>query len=173
MTHGWPATIDPIQLAKRGERLAGTLPIRQLPRLSALCDGEPGDLDVSLNFTHSETEDLFEVQGHVRGEVPLTCQRCLEPMSWTLATTLRLTLLRPSESEAVPEQTEVLVVGKPLSVADIIEDELLLAMPMIPMHPLAECPAGKYVAAESATTVRKNPFAALAPKKTQRRPNKT
>jgi len=173
MSYGWPATIDPIQLAKRGERLAGRLPIRQLPRVAALCVDNTGDLEVELDFTHSQTEDLLEVSGRVRGEIRLTCQRCLEPMPLPLESVFRLTLLRPSERSDLLDDADVLVVAKPMSVAEIIEDELLLAMPMIPMHALAECPAKRYVASAPEQEARKNTIATQVPAKPRRRPNNT
>lgn len=172
MSYGWPATIDPIQLAKRRERLAGPLALRQLPRVAAMCVTDAGDFDVALDFTHSETDDLFEVIGHVRGEVTLTCQRCLESMQLPLDVSLRLILRRPSERDAMGDEADVLVVDKPLSVADIVEDELLLAMPMIAKHARADCPAGQYLS-EDKHRPRENPFAALVPKKVRGRPNKS
>ncbi len=173
MSYGWPATIDPIQLAKRGEQLAGPLALRHLPRVATMCVSDEGEFDVVLDFTHSETADLFEMVGHVRGEVSLTCQRCLEPMRLPLDVDFRVTLRRPNEREGALEEPDVLVVDKPMSVAELVEDELLLAMPMIPMHARADCPAGQYVVSDSEQRTRESPFAALAPTKARGRTNKT
>jgi len=74
----------------------------------------------------------------VRAEALLTCQRCLGPMRRTLRSTSQLAFVErddapiPAEYEAIP--------GDPRKVdlAELVEDELLLALPLIPMHGAGE-----------------------------------
>ena len=63
---------------------------------------------------------------------------------------------------SLAEDAEVIEVDKPLALSELIEDELLLAMPMIPMHEFEACPAREHGAVKRGTT---NPFAALKQRK--------
>jgi uncharacterized protein len=110
--------------------------------------------------------------GKVQADLALVCQRCLEPMEWPLQLSLALAFLRPNEDEAgIPGPYEPYVVDiLPVRLADMIEDEIILALPSIPRHELAQCPAGKWIqddepVAEKSATVenqRDNPFSVLA-----------
>jgi uncharacterized protein len=97
--------------------------------------------------------------GEVRARLRVRCQRCLEPMELGLAAKPALILLRPGEREDLAEsEADTLVVDKPVMLSGLIEDELLLALPMFPAHAPGQCPAGD---ADGARQGRKNPFAVL------------
>jgi uncharacterized protein len=154
---GLPALIDPVLLAERGARLAGRLALKGMPRLCESCVGEAGEVEVDLEFRRPG--ELREMAGEVRAVIRVRCQRCLEPMELTLQTSPHLILLRPGEREDLVEaEADTLVVDKPVALGTLIEDELILALPMIPMHAPGACPSG----AEGETTPQKrNPFAVL------------
>jgi uncharacterized protein len=161
-----PATIDPVALAEKGARLSGKLSLKGLPRLAAACRSAAGHAEVDLEFTRGEGGDVRLMIGTIRARVSLTCQRCLEEMDYELRSEPRLVLLRPGESEEeLPPEVDALTVDKPIVLSTLIEDELLLVMPMIPLHDLEHCPARAFVVAgersESATGSKPNPFAAL------------
>ena len=94
----------------------------------------------------------------------MTCQRCLEPMTLSLVARPQWLFVRAGEGRETPpdEEAEVIEVDRPLMLSELVEDELLLAMPMIPMHRLEECPARKYSATGKE---RENPFAGLKGRK--------
>ena len=56
------------------------------------------------------------------------------------------------------------VATAPTPVAELIEEELILALPMVPMHELDECPARAYIA-DSPGSKKKRPFAELVRRK--------
>ena len=64
-----------------------------------------------------------------------------------------------AEQAELAEDAELLVAGKAVSLNELVEDELLLAMPMIPMHELSECPARVSLRAQQHS--RASPFAVL------------
>jgi uncharacterized protein len=156
-----PALIDPIQLAERGARLDGELALKAMPRLAAGCASDQGHVQVALVFECSEKRDLYRMVGRITARLSVSCQRCLEPMALTLMVTPHVQFARVGDRVAGAEDEEVIEVVKPLSLAELLEDELLLAMPMVPMHELAECPARERVASAAHTG---HPFAALKTK---------
>jgi uncharacterized protein len=103
----------------------------------------------------------------VDGALPLVCQRCLAAVAADLAIDSLLELLpegsAPTQEELENDDMDFLPVGDALDVLALIEDEILLALPVAPRHAACVLPA----AAE--TGEKPHPFAALAAWKT--RPN--
>lgn len=163
-----PASIDPIQLAERGARLTGTLPLKSMPRLMQTALDDSGDVQVDLAFEREEGEKVFVMHGTLRARLKVTCQRCLEGMDLDIEASPWLILQRSAE-RAEREDADVLVSDKPLSLSGLAEDELLLVMPMAPLHEAGKCPAGIRAARAAGTAGskpsgqnRKNPFSVLS-----------
>ncbi len=77
---------------------------------------------------------------NVTADVEMLCQRCLKPVNVTVKTD-RLLYLAASEAEAdrletalADEEIDVLVAGQTLDLAGVVEDEILLNLPLVPMH---------------------------------------
>ncbi|MCR4300256.1 MAG: YceD family protein [Sulfuricaulis sp.] len=158
-----PESIDPIQLAERGAHLTGTLPLRSMPRISQGSLDGSGDVLVDLSFERSVGEKIFLMHGDLHVRLRVSCQRCLEAMDLNLEASPWLILMKAGERLAAHEDdTDVLVVDKPLSLSTLVEDELLLALPMVPMHEPNRCPARSYVVRDGHIgQEEKNPFAVL------------
>lgn len=164
-----PTQIDPIRLAEEGIRLRGALSSRGMQRLSLTA---PATIDIDLAFFKS-APGRWEMQGEIRAALSLTCQRCLAPLPWLLNAAPRLRFVRTEDfapgSEA--DAAEVLAVHGPVRLAEWVEDEILLALPMIPLHSEGDgchrVPVGD--AAGGSGDERPHPFAALAKLKTQKR----
>lgn len=79
----------------------------------------------------------------VGGEVGLTCQRCLGSMQYTVRIERTLYLARNGAElerlDASPESDAILV-GETLDLVDLVEDEVLLSLPLAAMHAEGECP---------------------------------
>ncbi len=76
----------------------------------------------------------------VKADVEMECQRCLKPVNVTVDSD-RVLYLAASEAEAdrletvlADEDIEVLVTGQTLDLAGVVEDEVLLSLPIVPMH---------------------------------------
>lgn len=158
-----PAQIDPIRLADEGARLTGELPLSELPRLSALaCAGlAPEPVSVDLVFEHT-VQGVRLMRGRLHVRLPVTCQRCLEPVTVELVAQPFSELLAPGATPVQPGDTEALVVDGPVRLGEIVEEELLLVMPMVPMHDEGECTApGAASKAAPVAEKQSGPFSAL------------
>ncbi len=106
---------------------------------------------------------------HLQAKVPvwLTCQRCLQPFTAPLAIDQRLRFVRgEAQAEALDAELEddVLALSKSLDLRELVEDELLLALPIVPRHGVCPqplpVPLGEALAPDDVPE-RENPFAAL------------
>ena len=80
---------------------------------------------------------------HIEGALTMTCQRCLGEMRHALAVDRRLTLARDAAElerlDADPE-CDAIPVDNRLDLIALIEDEVLLSLPLAAMHAEGECP---------------------------------
>ena len=75
------------------------------------------------------------------GELPLECQRCLSVYRWPLHQTTQVLVARDDAEMAQLDNDsdlEVVLATGPLDPAELVEDELVLAIPFAPLHP--QCP---------------------------------
>lgn len=157
MSDALPAVIDPLRLADEGARLCGELKLQGMPRLAELCADSQGTASIDWQFERG-TQGLRHMHGPVRVTLRVICQRCLQPFTLTISADTRLVVLNPGETGA-NDEADVLEAG-PWPLSELVENELLLAMPMIPMHPPGECPAGA-PGASTGTGDKRSPFAVL------------
>lgn len=166
-------SIDVLAAARAGAALAGRIPITAMRRLAAGLAAVPDteaawEAEASrIAATGSDPETWLHLQAHA--EVPLQCQRCLQPMQQPLAVDRRFRFVRSeAEAQALDEEIEedVLVLEPRLELQELVEDELILALPIVPRHDvcpqplvLAEPSPAPGASVEPAST---NPFAALA-----------
>ena len=149
--------IEALDFARSGGRLSGEWPVADFPRLQGAV--QPGSV------LHYELEGVPEEQGRpalrlrVSGKLQLTCQRCLGALEHSLRVDALLMLFASeSEIDAVPldpEAPDGIVAAKDMAVRELIEEEVLLAIPYAPRHD--GCKAG----AEAAGASRARPFADL------------
>ncbi len=160
MPNRLPARIDPAQLARSGSRLSGALALAGLERLAAQCATQPdGHAVVELGFRADGERVLIE--GVVEAAVPVICQRCLEPMQLALRADVRLCSVGDAHEE-LPEGFEPLEhEGETVTTSELVEDELLLALPGAPMHPADVCAAPGTDAAPETPESAESPFAGL------------
>lgn len=104
----------------------------------------------------------------VAASLPLTCQRCLGPVDITVSVDRWFRFVATeAEAEALDDEGEedLLVTSRQFSLAGLIEDELLLGLPLVPRHD--RCPAGLPMAVadpgfDAGLRDKPHPFAALA-----------
>jgi uncharacterized protein len=156
-----PEFIEPLRLAHAKRTLQGALPIVQMTRLQdSLCD-QQGEISVVLHFQH-DTQNRPMILGTLQGKLTLLCQRCLQPVQFSLQREVVFFLLKPAQSEEdIPLEADVLVLDeKNLSLWDLIEDEVILSLPLVASH--QQCPQNEYVLPETAHPESPNPFQLLA-----------
>ena len=155
-------------MAEMGRQYEGRLEIRRLKRLLPLLESDAGSVDVELRFDIDEMGIKY-LQGKLEAKLILCCQRCLEAMEYPMESQFRLAILQSdAEAERIPETYEPLVVETtPLHLEEVLEDEILLSVPQIPMHDEMVCSLktteGKKELAEQPVKeeVKDNPFAVL------------
>ncbi len=146
----------------RREHYVGELALNGLPKLSGLLVGDAGVVQVDL--LACKIMDLPALTGVMEGVLHLECRRCDKPYQTPLRHELDLRLVSSEEEEErlMQDCEPYWVQDDELALRDLLEDELLLALPMLP-----RCDSCENIvngAAESAPTQeprRENPFAAL------------
>lgn len=131
-----PAEICASQALARGAVYAGTLDASGLERLADLA---PRNFEAELTLRVDSTRRNW-LEGRIAGELTLECQTCLEPFTWRLDIRSKLALARNEEEEErlMADCEPVLVLDDRLMLQEIIADEVLLALPMMPKCPACE-----------------------------------
>lgn len=169
MLRDLPELIYPLRLAHAGRSLCGRVTLARMRRLQPLLAQEnEGSAQVALHFG-SDDSGYPGVQCAVRADLNLICQRCLNAVPFSVKSEIRLRIVsaddRVSHSmERTPSDFEPLIIARDEAVAlsDIVEDELLLVLPMAPMHPKGVCSISqRYAQMKLLREKRKNPFSAL------------
>ena len=136
-----PDKIDRKRLAQQGAVLEGEIPAAALLRLNAAYRVvEPAQVQVRFGWSGNHRP---QVTGTVSARLESTCQRCLQTFDTVVEATVDVVI---GEAPRDTEQDYELVLpgDEPLNLVELVEDELLLEAPMIPVHPPSACtaPAG-------------------------------
>ena len=131
------AQIDGLRFAGEARHLTGELAVAAMPRLQDSVFEPAGRVLYELTgMTDRHGQPLIEVS--VRGSIPLVCQRCLGRLDYDLARQSRLVLVEeggdlPDVAQEDP-QTETIPAAEVANVADLVEQEVLLGLPLAPVH---------------------------------------
>lgn len=163
MLHIITSLADAKKLCVRGQVIEERPPLSRFPRLLSLLADADGEIEYRLVFE-------LDLVGHpsvamtVRGALPLICQRTLQRFLLPVDFTSRLVFLANDAQEAeVPPDCESLVLdGESRSCNDLVEDELILMVPVVPQSdlPLPDIAANDAEPVEMEVPVRR-PFAVL------------
>ena len=137
-----PESVDAWRMVSARRSFEGTLPIATMARLCEMLASSDGLLQFELDFGRDEL-GISYVDVRARASLALVCQRTLEPFVLPVAVDTRLGLIRQERDEAgLPPDCEPLLVAEDgrLNPAVVIEDELLLALPLIPINPDSSLP---------------------------------
>lgn len=166
-----PEHLDPWWCAERGILLSGAAPLRALPRLRELLLDQEGVVDYQIRFDRDDW-GRPQIRGRVSADLVLECQRCLGSLSLPITVELRLIAVRGLEEARTIEDPfdPLLAEGGLCSPLEMIEEELLLALPHIPVHSEPACEAPAWRGEDARTSAARvvlngeaiNPFAALA-----------
>jgi uncharacterized protein len=178
-----PRVRDPLRLdieafAKEGGRLDGRWPLTGFERLagSAHPEARPDESDEVAWHAEGELRPVRggdpEVWLHVRAEaqMSLECQRCLQPVGAPLSARRSFRFVADEATAAEIDadcEDDVLALTRALNLHDLVEDELILSLPLVPMHEACPEPLEAPAKDEPPAEERPNPFAALAALKRQ------
>jgi uncharacterized protein len=130
-----PESIEPVGLADVGRSFRGEIAVSAFDRLRPLLSDSDGTLQVRLEFRRDERH-LRVLKGTIDGEIRLVCQRCLQPLACPLQLSFCLGIVaNEADMDRLPQGYDpLLVTGQPLKTVEVIEDEVLLVIPAVPMH---------------------------------------
>ena len=158
----WSQPLEVDRVADGGADFEFVVPLAELPGLRSLRAGVAGSVSGHVRFAREEGKPVADLA--LAGTVSLQCQRCLRPMERPLETESRIALIA-SEGEAarVPAGREpVLAAGGRISIAELLTEELLLLLPIVPLHEDEERCAGETAAGKGRDEETHRPFANLA-----------
>jgi uncharacterized protein len=170
MSSRLPEYIDPWHFAEIGKEISGRVGITGFSRLTEVLVDHEGEAEFELRFQKGQKRRVH-IKGYVRAELGLECQRCLEPVRVPVATEMDVVVVEGyDEAGLLGDEFEPLLAGdKRIRLNEVIEDELLLALPQVPMHRQGECKASLDQTGGSPEQVdeeqeqsKPNPFAVLA-----------
>ena len=155
-------SINPLRLAKSRERIEGSLQLDSFERLKGDLLENTGELRFSLLFNFDESGQCV-IESEIDAQLTLECQRCLKPVVIKIEKKSLLGLVKDKdEIDNLAKEYEPLQIDEEtVSVKQLIEDELLLSIPLSPLHAENEC-AGKSVLDQINEDAKPKPFAALA-----------
>ena len=135
-----PTQIDPRKLALQGITLEGEFYAKHLPRLSASVEAVNSSLIATLEFTRDQSRQPL-VKGVAKISVDVICQRCLDPVSIEIEAAIALQVIWSEDRipNVSPDYEPWIVVDKIADLAVVLEDELLLALPIVNYHDPDKC----------------------------------
>ncbi len=139
-----PVLIDPRQFARARSHFAAIFPAASLSRLEDVLASSEGSVQVLVDG-HLDAYDRPSLRVVIKGCVELACRRCLAPMAITVALGRELSFVEGlSEFEPSAEQEgddrDVLPLVAQLDLRELLEEEILLTLPMAPSHGPGKCP---------------------------------
>ena len=175
--------LDVRRFAEEGATLSGQEPVQKHERLMAETQGRGAGAAVGWSATGEMRNPGHvhpEIWLHLRAQtvLPLTCQRCLGPVDTALAVERSFRFVPDEEMAAAQDgeaEEDVLALGRSFDLVELVEDELLMEMPLAPRHEVCPDPV-KLSAADpdfdDSPTPRENPFALLGKLKIGKTPAK-
>jgi uncharacterized protein len=135
-----PEQIDPFRFAEQSLQLDGVVKIADMQRLSANLSAIHDTATVNLQFGVDEQRITY-LKGHIEAKLTLQCQRCMEPFIYGIMSDFSLGIINTlDEANALPAQYEPALAKEGfLALRELIEDELILNLPIIPRHEPDEC----------------------------------
>lgn len=158
-----PEHIDPFRFAEQSLGLEGVVNLADMPRLSVNLGATDNHVTVKLQFGRDEQQTAY-LKGHIEAALTLQCQRCMEPFVYGIMSDFALGIVNTlDEANALPEHYEpALAVEGSLALRELIEDELILNLPIIPRHEPDQCKVQLPLAGEGGEQGKgENPFHVL------------
>ncbi|WP_455198159.1 YceD family protein [Kaarinaea lacus] len=171
MSDRFTEIIDPLALASKGRSIEGKVSLKECKRLLPLLRSDDGEVEFTLNFDIDES-GVPRIRGKALATLILQCQRCMEDMEYPVVSKVHLGIVSTRKAAGdLPDNYEPLVCDDETSIVSVLEDELILALPIVAMHKIEECPQGDAFTKQADEVVvdggdnhangRENPFAVL------------
>jgi DUF177 domain-containing protein len=155
--------IDSLDFAGNGRYISGEVQVAELPRLFEMLENPRGVLKYTVQGG-VDTQDTHFLDLSVSGRCQLRCQRCLGGLDYQVQLDTHL-LLRDQDSLDLldeiaggDEEFDSILADEHMDILDMLEEEILLSLPIAPKHEFGACQAASDVHRNEA----RHPFAVLA-----------
>jgi uncharacterized protein len=134
MSPPWSKPLDIDRLADGEADVDFAVPLAELPRLRSQLTSVEGMVRGRVHFTRESGFVVADLT--LGGAATLACQRCLQLMTEPVQSAVRVALITAeADASRVPEHLEpVLALGGRITAGELVEEELLLALPIVPLH---------------------------------------
>lgn len=158
--------IDSLDFAGNSRQISGEVPVAEMPRLLDALEDSRGILEYTVRGgADKQGRPLLDVS--ITGNCRLRCQRCLGAMEHAVQIDTRLLLRDQASLDALDsdvaggeeEEFDSILADAHLDVLDLLEEEILLSLPIAPRHESGACQATEVGARHEEE---QNPFAVLA-----------
>lgn len=166
-----PQYIDAPKWADREAAIQEIVPLSVFARVCEGAVSSQGEVSVDCRI-YRDSQHLIVLEADLKTVVPLECQRCLDAVETTIDTHMQLWLLYSEEqADRLADDADYLVLDEDgrISLVEVLEDELILSLPLVALHEDCEVQAGANTTAgtheESGAAEeprRENPFQVLA-----------
>jgi uncharacterized protein len=137
MNAALPETVDAWRMVTARRLFEGSVPLASMPRLRDSLTSASGSVSYEIEFG-KDSLGVANIWLRAQADLPLLCQRSLESFDFPVRIDTRLGMIEDESDEAgLPPGYDPLLVEKngQLRLADVIEDELILALPVVPLKP--------------------------------------
>ena len=131
-----PKKINLFNFAKKEVKLNGDYKVSELSRLSEIASNENDKVEVDLSFRLVNGR-IPCVEGIIKSTLVLDCQRCLDSLQVDLKVPFSMAFARSEfQADSLDDKFEIYLIGdyEELETKDLITDEILLSIPMVPTH---------------------------------------
>jgi len=153
--------IDSLEFARNARKLSGELQFSELPRMRDLLENSKGILSYAVQGgVDMQGSPFLDVTA--AGQCRLRCQRCLNGLDYPVMIDSRLLLLDQASLDSLEdteEEYDSILADTHLEVLDLLEDEILLSLPIAPRHEEGGC---QVAGVGNMHQEQRRPFAGLA-----------
>ncbi|WP_440055829.1 23S rRNA accumulation protein YceD [Pseudoalteromonas sp. T1lg65] len=136
-----PITLDPCRAAQRRASYDGVVKLEELSRLQQVVQDQSSEIAVTVHCD-TDQQGLVVVRGKISAHLTVLCQRCNDELGLDLEQDFAYSPVGlGAESDELPECYDVVELDEEgeIHLQQLVEDELLLAIPIIPSHDEAQC----------------------------------
>ena len=130
-----PSQLKLFNFAKKEISLSGVYQISDLARVSEIASNKTDNININLSF-YLDNDKTPCIDGIISLDIVLICQRCIEELNISLKVRFNLAFVRnEKQGEELDSNYEIYVTEEDeLATHDLISDEILLSIPMVPTH---------------------------------------
>jgi uncharacterized protein len=144
--------VDADVYARAGSTIERHFSVAELTRLQEAGAQDGSRIDVRLKF--SLFDDRPAIDGTLSGTVRLKCQRCMQPVPVPVDERFKVLLVQQESADEPGGYEPVIADAAHFDVRWLAEEQALLALPLVPLHPAGECEEAGAAPAESEQATR-------------------